>query len=303
MTEADDDGTWAGATSPADPVDEQRPEAPDDPDGATDFFRALGKQIKLLRERAGLTQKEFGDRLGYGEDLISSIERGRRTPQPEFLDAADELLDAGGLLKVAKEDVAKARARARVRHPAWFRDYVRLEGEAVELHEYANHNIPGLLQTEAHARALYAMRRPLLAEKTIEERVIARLARQEILTKWPPPMVTCIIEEAIVRRPIGDWDIHQAQLEQLLRLGRLRNIELQVMPTILIEHAGLGGPFILLAPKKRPQLGYLEVQKVSQLCSDAEEVRMLAAQYGSLRAQALTPRESLTLVEKMLGER
>ncbi|MFF0434620.1 helix-turn-helix domain-containing protein [Streptomyces sp. NPDC004327] len=81
--------------------------------------RAIGKQLKLLRERAGLTQRELGDRLGYSKDLISSVERGRRTPQREFLEAADELLGAGGLLKAAIEDVEEAKAQARVRHPAW----------------------------------------------------------------------------------------------------------------------------------------------------------------------------------------
>ncbi|MET9612535.1 helix-turn-helix transcriptional regulator [Kitasatospora indigofera] len=59
---------------------DRRPEPPDDPEGATDFLRAIGKQVKLLWERAALTQKEPGDRLGYGEDLVSSLERGRRTP-------------------------------------------------------------------------------------------------------------------------------------------------------------------------------------------------------------------------------
>jgi DNA-binding XRE family transcriptional regulator len=106
---------------------ERRPDPPEDADGAADLHRAVGKQLKLLRERAGWTQKELGDRLGYGEDLISALERGRRTPQPELLDAADDLLGAGGLLKATKEDVARAKARTRVRHPAWFRDYARLE--------------------------------------------------------------------------------------------------------------------------------------------------------------------------------
>lgn len=59
---------------------DRRPEPPDDPEGATDFLRAIGKHVKLLRERAALTQKEPGDRLGYGEDLVSSLERGHRTP-------------------------------------------------------------------------------------------------------------------------------------------------------------------------------------------------------------------------------
>ncbi|MET8578317.1 helix-turn-helix transcriptional regulator [Streptomyces sp. NPDC005012] len=280
-----------------------RPEPPEDTDGLLDLNRAVGRQVKLLRERAGLTQKELGDRLGYGEDLISSLERGRRTPQPEFLDAADDLLGAGGLLKATKEDVARAKARARVRHPAWFRDYARLEAEAVEVNDYSSHDIPGLFQTERRARALYGMRKPLLDEETIEQRVSSRLARQEILTKWPPPMVTAVIEESVLRRPIGGWEVHKEQLDQLLALGRLRSVELQIMPMEREEHAGMGGSFILLMPKGKPQVGYVEVQNVTRLTTDIEEVRILAARYGSIRAQALTPRESLALIERMQTER
>ncbi|MFC9285323.1 helix-turn-helix domain-containing protein [Streptomyces sp. NPDC057052] len=282
---------------------ESRPEPLEDTDGLLDLNRAVGRQVKLLRERAGLTQKELGDRLGYGEDLISSLERGRRTPQPEFLDAADDLLGAGGLLKATKEDVARAKARARVRHPAWFRDYARLEAEAVEVNDYSSHDIPGLFQTERRARALYGMRKPLLDEETIEQRVSSRLARQEILTKWPPPMVTAVIEESVLRRPIGGWEVHKEQLDQLLALGRLRSVELQIMPMERDEHAGMGGSFILLTPKGKPQVGYVEVQNVTRLTTDIEEVRILAARYGSIRAQALTPRESLALIERMQTER
>jgi transcriptional regulator with XRE-family HTH domain len=186
-------------------VVDARPEPAEDAEASGDLFRAIGKQVKVLRERAGLTQRELGDRLGWGEDLISSLERGRRTTQPDFLRAADELLDAGGVLKAAIDDVEKAKARARVRHPAWFRDYARLESEAVEINDYSSHDIPGLLQTERRARALYEMRKPLLDEETIEQRVAARMARQEILTRWPAPMVTAVIEEAVLRRPLGGW--------------------------------------------------------------------------------------------------
>ncbi|MET7271650.1 helix-turn-helix transcriptional regulator [Streptomyces flaveolus] len=275
----------------------------DDGELSSDLIRAVGKQIKVLRERAGLTQRELGDRLGYGEDMISSVERGRRSPQPQLLETADTLLEAGGLLAATIEDVERAKAKARVRHPAWFRDYARLEAEAVEINFYNNHDIPGLFQTERRARALYEMRKPLLDEQTIEQRVASRLARQEILTHWPPPMVTAVVEESALRRPIGGWEVHKEQLEQLLRLGRLRNVELQVMPLERTEHAGMGGPFILLTPRGKPHLGYTEVQNSSRLATDPEEVRILAARYGSIRAQALTPGESLALLESMLGER
>lgn len=282
---------------------ERRPEPGEDEDAPADLFRAVGRQIRLLRERAGLTQRELGEHLAYGEDLISSLERGRRTPQPEFLEAADELLGANGMLKATKDDVARARARARVRHPAWFRDYARLEGEAVEISFFSTLTVPGLLQTEAYARAIFTAYQPLLDEATIERRTAARLSRQEALDGWPPPMVSAVLEEAVLRRPVGGWAVQQAQLKRLLRLGQMRSVTIQVLPLECEGHAGMEGPFILLTPKGRQPVGYMEVQDQNRLVTGAEEVRILAARYGSIRGQALNSTESLALIEKILGDR
>ncbi|MFG2157240.1 helix-turn-helix domain-containing protein [Streptomyces olivaceus] len=275
----------------------------DGTDEVADLFRALGRQIKVARERAGLSQKEMGDRLGYGEETISSVERARRTPQPELLVAVDALLECGGLLASAAEDVERAKTRRRVRHPEWFKDYARLEQEAVELHDYSSLVLPGLLQTEAHANVVFRTRQPFLDAATIEQRVAARLDRQQIFNRWPPPFTTFTIEESILRRPLGGWNVHREQLEALLRFGALRGVELQVLPMERKEHPSLGGPFIMLTPKGKSQVAYLEVQHISRLITDPDEVRILAARYGSIRAQALTPEESLTLIKKMLGDR
>ncbi|MCG6500596.1 helix-turn-helix transcriptional regulator, partial [Kitasatospora sp. A2-31] len=249
------------------------------------------------------TQKDLAGHVGYTEALIGAVERGKRTPQPELLDAADKLLDAGGLLSIAKDDVQRAKAKARVRHPAWFRDYARLEEEAIELHDFSMVGVPGLLQTEAHARAVFAMRQPLLTEEVIEMRVAARMARQEILTRWPRAIFSWVIDEGVLHRPLGGTDVHAAQLRRLLEVGQTRGMVVQVLPLDRTEHAGMDGPFILITPKGRPQNAYIEVQTSSRLISDQEEVRILNARYGTLRAQAHTPQESLSLIEKMLGER
>lgn len=187
----------------------------DGTDEVTDLFRALGRQIQVARERAGLSQKELGDRLGYGEETISSVERARRTPQPELLVAVDTLLECGGLLASAAEDVERAKTRRRVRHPEWFRDYARLEAEAVEISFYSTLTMPGLLQTEGYAQTIFTARRPFLDEETIEQRVAARLDRQQILTRWPPPMVTAVIEESVLRREIGGQTESSALIEKL----------------------------------------------------------------------------------------
>ncbi|WP_333909855.1 DUF5753 domain-containing protein [Streptomyces sp. ACA25] len=170
----------------------------------------------------------------------------------------------------------------------------------MELHDYSCLALPGLLQTEVHARAVFSAGQPLLDEETVEQRVAARLDRQRLLERWPAPFVTLTIEESVLRRPLGGWD---KQLEALLGFSHLRNVALQVLSMDRTEHPGLGGPFIMLTPKGRQQLAYLEVHHVSRLITDPDEVRILAARYGSLRARALTLGESGALIDTMLGER
>ncbi|MBT2488660.1 helix-turn-helix transcriptional regulator [Streptomyces sp. ISL-96] len=265
-------------------------------EGATDFLKTVGKQVKLWRERAGLKQVELGQAIGYGEEQVSSVERGRRAPKPEFLDAADEVLGAGGILAAFNEDVERAR------YPKKVRDLAKLEADAVELGAYSNHNIQGLLQTEGYARALFGMRRPLLDEETIERQVSARMDRQEIFSRWPAPILSFVQEEVTLRRPIGGRMVLRGQLERILEVGGLRNVEIQVMPTDREDHAGMGGQLLLLEPKNGPKVAHTEVQQFSRVTTDRTAVRTLEARYGIIRAQALTPRESLAFIEKVLGE-
>ncbi|MFJ8851991.1 helix-turn-helix domain-containing protein [Streptomyces sp. NPDC102437] len=281
---------------------EVRPERPAESDGTAHLFKALGKQIKVLRERSGLSQKDLGLAAHCGEDLISAMERGVRTPQPEFLIRVDPLLDAGGVLCAAVDEVREALARARTRHPDWFRGFARVEADSVALHEHANQAIPGLLQTEEYARAVFAKRRPLLDEQTVEKRVSDRLARQQIFEHWPQPTFSFVIEEAVIQRPLGGRAVHAGQLLRMSKISRMRTVELQVMPTDRDEHPSMDGPFTLLTPKGRSEVAYTEIQGHARLITDPDEVRLFSERYGIMRAQALTPRESLTLIEKMLGE-
>ncbi|WP_228473201.1 helix-turn-helix domain-containing protein [Streptomyces cyaneochromogenes] len=281
---------------------ERRPETPAEAEGTTELFSALGKMLRLLRERKGWTQKEFGSKVGYGPDQIGAMERGVRVTRPEFLVKADELLDAGGLLLEAIEDVERAMKKARTRHPEWYRSYAGLEAQAVELHFYANQGVPGLLQTKDYAGAVFSRRRPLLDEETIERRVADRLDRQQIFDKWPAPMCSYVLEEVILDRPIGGRQVHADQLRQLLRIGSMRNVEIQVMPTCLEQHPNMDGAFNLLTPKGHPQVAYTEIQGYPRLITDLEEVRKIADRYGIMRAMALPPAESQALIEKKLGE-
>ncbi|EGG47488.1 putative DNA-binding protein [Streptomyces griseoaurantiacus M045] len=263
---------------------------------AAGVVTAFGRQLKLLRVRAGLERPEFGKRMGYSADLVASIEQGRRIPQPQFIEKADEVLGAGGLLVALKEEVARAQ------YPAFFRDMARLEAEAVELCAYDTLVVNGLLQTEEYMRAILAMRRPLLDEATIELRVVARLARQDIFSRWPAPLLSFVMEESLLRRPHGGKAVLRGQLEHLLLVGEMRNVELQVMPLDREDNAGIDGPFTVIMSKGGDQFMYAEVQGRSSLLIKSEETRLAAARYGIIRSQALTPKESLSYIAQLLGE-
>ncbi|MGW1139205.1 helix-turn-helix domain-containing protein [Streptomyces zhihengii] len=263
----------------------------------TGMLAVFGRQLKLFRERAGMDRARFGSLTGYSASTIAAFEQGRRIPPPKFIERADEALGAGGVLCASKEEVARAQ------YPAFFRDAAKLEAEAVELHVYDTHVVNGLLQTEDYTRALMGMRRPLLDEATIEQRVAARLARQEIFDRWPSPLLSFVMEEPAIRRPLGGDQVWRGQLEQLLLLGQKRNVELQVMPLEREDNAGVDGAFTLLMPRQGTPVGYLEVQGRSTLVMERDALHALSARYGIIRAQALTPRESLAFVEKLLGER
>jgi transcriptional regulator with XRE-family HTH domain len=275
-----------------DEVEHRRPE--DQP--GTGVVGAFGRQLKLLRIRAGLDRVEFGKRVGYSAESVASFEQGRRTPQARFIDSADEVLDAGGVLKALKEEVGRAQ------YPAFFRDMARLEVEAVELCAYDTLVVNGLLQTEEYMRAILSMRRPLLDEETIEQRVAARLARQEIFDRWPAPLLSFVMEEPLLRKPFGGKAVLRGQLEHLLLIGDKRNVELQVMPLDREDNAGVDGPFTVITRKAGEQFVYGEVQGRSHLLTKPDETSLAAARYGIIRSQALSPRESLDHIAKLLGE-
>ncbi|MGW4895128.1 helix-turn-helix domain-containing protein [Kitasatospora sp. NPDC004240] len=260
------------------------------------LLRGFGRQLRILREREGLSRTQLGAQLGYGEDQIASVELGRRIPKPELIERADQALRAGGVLIAMKDEVARAR------YPAFFRDAAKLEAEAVELHAYDALVVNGLLQTEEYARAVLSMMRPPLDDDVIEQRVSARLARQSLLARRPAPVMSFVIDESALRRPIGGSAVLRGQLEQILLIGQQRNIEVQIMPLQRAQNAGLAGPFTLFETRDGRRIAYVEVQNVSHVHTEREQVRGLEVKYGILRAQALTPHESRAFVERLLGE-
>ncbi|KUF19654.1 helix-turn-helix domain-containing protein [Streptomyces silvensis] len=263
---------------------------------AAAVLKAVGRQIKAWREAAGLRQAELGAAIGYSEEMVSSVERGRRVPKPDLLDLADEVLGAAGKISAMKGDVEEAR------YPRSVRDLAKLEAECVELGAYASHHVHGLLQTPEYAQALYAMRRPSYTEDEIERHVGARMARKAIFEHTPRPQITFVQEEVTLIRPIGGRMVLRQQLEHLLNVAQLRHVAIQVMPTDREDHAGMAGSLQLLKLRDGKALGHTESQLSNRLISDAREVQIVEMRYGMIRAQALAPKESLAFIEQVLGE-
>ncbi|MCF3134042.1 helix-turn-helix domain-containing protein [Streptomyces olivochromogenes] len=277
-------------------ADEPGWEVDPDDDWGVAVIATVGRQLKLRREAKGMRAAEFGVAVGYGEDLVYKVEGGKRIPRPEYLDQADEVLGAGGLLSAMKEDVA------RVRYPKKVRELAKLESQAVEVGLYSNHNIHGLLQTEEHMRALFDAWLPAYSDEETERMVAARLARRSIFERAPSPTLSFVQEEVTLRRPVGGRMVWRRQLERLLELGQLRNVSIQVLPTDTEEHFGTGGLIEVLRFPDGSAVGRSEGAFSGRPVSDPKQLRILDLRYGMIRAQALTPRESRALVEQMLGE-
>ncbi|MEW1686232.1 helix-turn-helix transcriptional regulator [Streptomyces sp. NPDC093594] len=269
---------------------------PDDEWGVA-VITTVGRQLRLRREAAGLRVPDFGRAVGYGEDMIYKIESGKRIPRQEFLDRADEVLGAGGLLSAAWEDVKK------VRYPKTVRAIAKLEERAVEIGVYVCTSIHGLLQTPEHARALFRAAQPPYASNDVERMVAARMARRSVFERDPAPSISFVLEEATLLREVGGTMVWRQQLERLLDVGRLHNVTLQVMPTKTEAHPGVDGRIEVLKFADGTAVGRSDGAFSGRPTSDPKQLRILELRYSTIRAQALSPRESLAFIEHLrLGE-
>jgi hypothetical protein len=166
---------------------------------------------------------------------------------------------------------------------------------------YSNHNIHGLLQTPEYARALFEMRQPALSEDVVERETAARMARKAVFDREPAPTLSFVQEQVTLERPYGGKMVLRRQLEHLLEVAQLRNVTLQVMPTDREENAGASGQVEVLKFADGTAIGRSDGAFNARPVSNPKDLRILELRYGMIRAQALTPRESQALIERVLG--
>ncbi|WP_274561265.1 helix-turn-helix domain-containing protein [Streptomyces spiramyceticus] len=260
-------------------------------------MKLVGALVARFREASGLTQRGLAERVRLHEETIASVEQGRRPLKPDLARLLDEVLDTKQALETAVDNMPEIDLI-----PAWAEQYMDLEREAIALSWFENQVLPGLLQTQSYARAVFRSKVPIMCEDEINAQVTARLARQEILHRTVPPTASFIISEAIVRDRLGGDEVYAETLRHLRTCADLPGITLQIMPLGRQTHAALDGPFILLETPDHQHLAYTETQRGSQLITDPNEVSILAQKYAMLRTQALNPEETKGLLDRLLGE-
>ncbi len=258
------------------------------------LLRSVGQIIAALRRQAGLTQAELGERIGYGEEMVSKVERGIRIPRPEFLDnTARALGDRAGVLAALKDELARAR------YSDFLHRVHQEEAHATAVHAYDTHVVNALLQTEGYMRAVLGMHTPPLAEGEIDRRVTTRLERQQVIHRDRPPVMSFVMDESLLRRPYGGRSVLRDQLHHLAQLGQLPHVDLQVMPLDQDHHAGIAGPFTLMDTQKHTRNAYVEAHGM-RIHTERDRVRDLDATYSRIRAQALSPRDTQDFIEQLL---
>jgi transcriptional regulator with XRE-family HTH domain len=262
----------------------------------SDSLKAFGAAHKAFRRRAGYTQEEYAPLVRYQPSTVASIEQGRRFPPRVFVERAEEILDAFGVLKGVYKHATREKGLA-----SWFRQWAELEEQAISLYTFENRLVPGLLQTEAYARAIFGERVPVLTDSEIEAMVTARMERQSLLPERPNTAFSFIVEEHVLRRQTGGADIMREQIDRLLEVTEPRNIEFQVLPTARGAHASMDGPIQLLETPENEWFAYCEGQENSQFIVKPQTISMLHMRYAKLRSQALTPEDSRGLLERMRG--
>ncbi|MCF3184480.1 helix-turn-helix transcriptional regulator [Streptomyces polychromogenes] len=260
-------------------------------------MKMVGRQVAAARIAKGLTQKQLADLIKVDEESIGSIEQGRRALMPHVAELLDLHLGLPGTLTVAANEMPSVDVI-----PPWAEEYMELEKRAISLSWYDNQVIPGLLQPECYARAVFACRVPAYHQEQIDALTTDRLDRQKILHRATAPTLSFVIWEPVVRHHIGGRTVHEELLRHLLTCAELPDVSIQVMPLEQPVHAGLNGPFTLLETPDHQHFGYTESQRGSHLIADLDEVSILARKYAMLRTQALNTEQTRGLLGRLLGE-
>jgi transcriptional regulator with XRE-family HTH domain len=260
--------------------------------------QVFGAMLRFYRVRAGLTQDQLAALAHVSGKLISAYENGWRVPtRPTTVDIDNvpELGSNGALIALWDQFEHGMNYQA---YPDWFQDWPEREAAATALRGFESSLVPGLLQTDLYARAIFGTKIGA-TQHEIDEQVAARLKRQEILNRVQPPTLWVILDETVLRRPVGGRQVMLEQVSRLVEAAQRPNIVIEVIPISVGAHEGLnGGGFAVADFKSEPSIAYQETAIQGQVVQDSEQVAMLITKWTTLGTEALPRRASLALLEE-----
>jgi hypothetical protein len=248
-----------------------------------------------------MTLEQAASQLDMSKSNLSRIENGQIGIKPRDVRAALALY---GLTGDAADPLIEIARGAQLRGwwhgysdvlPDWFEFYVGLEAEAAMVRTYEPETVPGLLQHEDYARAMYRITAP---EGEIERKVSARLQRQELLYRQPAVELSAVLNEAVLLRPVGGPAVMGHQLDHLTRLTELPSVTVQVLPFAIGGHPAMTTPYVIVdfADAADESVVYLDNLTLGQAYGDADNVGTYTMVHEKLRQLALSPEDSLTRI-------
>jgi transcriptional regulator with XRE-family HTH domain len=280
--------------------------------GPTVLRMLLGAHLRRLREAQGVSREDAGWEIRCSESKISRIELGRVSFKER--DIADLLT----LYGVNESDPERDRLLTLAREantpgwwhrygdvlPNWFQSYLGLESAASLIRTYEVQFVPGLLQSRDYARSVVLLGHRKARPAEVDRRVELRMARQALLTKKDPPQFWAVIDEAVLRRPIGGGPVLRGQIEALIESAKLPNVRIQIVPFEVGGHAAAGGAFSIL---RFPAEDMSDVVYVEQLTSalyleKPEDIDLYAETMERLSIEADPPGQTVDTLTRILKQ-
>ena len=270
--------------------------------------RRLIVELRRLREERGLSREQVAERIGTSETSVFRYEKGETRPQPAVVAS---MLDVYGAAAGERDELLEMARDARKR--GWwhrhrqtlkpgFDSYIGLEAAASVVRTYEAQAVPGLLQAEGYARALIESISMNAVPAEIDEKVSVRISRQDLVTRSTDPIqIIAILDEAVLRRQVGDPGIMTEQIRHLITMAALPNVVIHVLPFSAGAHAAMDGPFCLLSfpEPDDPDLVYLELASSGLVPEEPKEVRRYTLMFGTLLGKALPAEESVTFMTQI----
>ncbi|MET8856459.1 helix-turn-helix transcriptional regulator [Streptomyces sp. NPDC004579] len=256
---------------------------------AWEFF---GSELKRRREDAGFTQVELGARVFVSGGYIGLFEQAVRKPQLDVAQRIDTLLGGDGFFERMWHKLIDDK-----RYAGYFAAVVELERTATKIAEFAPALVPGLLQTAGYARAVMVAGNPFSSDEYVEEKVSARRERARILDGSKAPVYWVILHEQVLRIPVGGPATMAEQLDHVIGLLRGRRVLVQVLPYSVGAYPLIGRMVQLMEFADAPPTAYTEAVYSGNLLDEPALVQRVQDAYDLLRAVALPPDASLSLIE------